>query len=172
MIQKIILSVSLFLSAFSFADSIEGIWQANKKKGGKQGCLVQIYKHESMYYGQIIATYDDLEAGVKETIDKPIEKAPGIVDDPYYCGINMVWVDSSYEGHIVDPEAGEIYRASLRRDGEGLVLKGKFGPFFSNRPWPKAPEAALKKAFPKGLPDSSKFDHKIPTEINGKIYLK
>ncbi len=145
---------------------LEGVWEANKEKGGKEGSLVLIYPHENMYYGQIIATYDDLSQGVKETInDKNLQIAPGVVGDQPYCGINMVWVDNStYEGYIVDPEQGKKYHASMKVEDGVLILRGKFGPFFSDRPWPKAPDDVLSKAFPNGLPDPSapNFNTKLP----------
>jgi uncharacterized protein (DUF2147 family) len=166
MMKNFLLSVFAFLTVSVFAEPIEGIWLANKEKNGKQGCFVMVYENNDKFYGRIIATYDDLDQGLNETINDPKERAPGVEGNPFYCGLDMVWVDNSagstYEGHVVDPEAGKIYRASLRRDGNNLILRGKFGPFFSNRPWPKAPESVLTKIFPKGLPDSSKFVPKIP----------
>ncbi len=57
----------------------------------KPRSLVAVYKYKDMYYGRMLATYDE-NGNINDTI---IEK------------------DAKYEGYIVDPEKGKVYDAEL-----------------------------------------------------------
>lgn len=153
-----------FLLTSLNAEGIEGYWKSLNDETGKTECVVAIYKYHDKYYGRIVATYDK-EGVMKETWENPKERAPGILGNPYYCGLDLLWdlkySGKSYKGKVVDPQKGKIYRAEVWLDPkENLILRGKLLCFGRNKTWPPALESDFGKGFTK--PDVAKFIPVIP----------
>jgi len=158
---------TLFLCLVSLslmAEDIIGFWKSVDENSGKNRCMVAVYENKGIRYGRIIGTYDD-NGHIKDSIYKPKERAPGIVGNPFYCGLDLIWglelygMDL-YKGKIVDPEKGNIYNSELWIQGDNLVVRGKLLFFGRSQEWVPATDADFSKTFKK--PDVSKFVPSIP----------
>ncbi len=104
-----------------------------------------------------------------DTIYHPKDRAPGIVGNPYYSGLDIVWTtkanqNSKYKGYVVDPTKGKKYTAKLWKDGDNVILRGEVLIFGKNVTWPPFLEANFTKDFPK--PDLSTFIPIIPKTLH------
>jgi uncharacterized protein (DUF2147 family) len=152
----------LALCCTAFAQDITGFWKTINKKTGKPQCVIAIYEHENTYYGRIVGTFDS-KGYMNETINSPQERAPGIIGNPYYCGIDLIWGlnkrGSKYKGRIINPKKGDIYRAEVWVEDGNLVVRGKLLCFGRNEVW----LPATSEDFPADFkPDVSKFIPVIP----------
>jgi uncharacterized protein (DUF2147 family) len=150
-------------------EGITGLWYSTDEKSSQIRCLVAIYPYQGSFYGRMLVTYDD-NGNVTDTILEQKDKAPGIVGNPPYCGLDFIYNvkeeetdndgNPKYKGKIVDPEKGKEYNVELWRDGEDLIVRGELWIFGKNIRWLPAP----KKALPKGFSYSQikKFTPKIP----------
>lgn len=142
--------VFLVYSSVIFGGSIQGFWKKLHDETGKPQCIFAIYEYKNVCYGRIIVTYDD-EGKLSGTIYKPKERAPGVVGNPYYCGLDMIWdlqnLGSKYKGRILDPQEGEDYKVELWTEGDSLKVRGKLGVFFRTYTW----FAATEEDFPQGF---------------------
>jgi uncharacterized protein (DUF2147 family) len=141
---------------------IDGFWSTVNEETKKPQAIVAIYKYKDMHYGRMIGTYQRGTGKIFDTLYHPIERAPGIVGEPYYSGLDFIYNlkqdGEHYKGRIVDPEEGNIYRAELWRDKGNLIVRGKLLFFGRNQTW--IPFSQFSEEFPK--PDVTKFIPKIP----------
>lgn len=114
----------------------------------------------------MIGSYNE-DGVMNDTIYKPVDRAPGIVGNPYYSGMELVYNlhqeeddDSKYKGHIVDPEEGKVYKCEVWRDGDNLIVRGEVWVFGRNEVWPRAKPSDFPPNFK--LPDTKKFVPVIP----------
>ncbi len=153
-------------AASAVAQDIGGFWKSFDEDTGMPQCVIGVYEYEGMYYARIIGSFDD-EGKMFDTIYHPKERAPGIVGNPYYSGLDLVYFLSDsgniFKGKVVDPKKGNVYNAEVWVDNGNLVLRGKLFIFGRSKIW--AP--AVADDFPKGfkMPDMKKFVPKIP-EVN------
>jgi uncharacterized protein (DUF2147 family) len=161
----------LSCSTNSGPQDITGLWKSRDQNSDKPRALVAIYKYKNVYYGRMLATYDD-EGKIKDTILKKKEKALGVVGNPPYCGMDFVynvkkeadWKKSKkFKGKIIDPEKGKVYNAKLWRDGDDLIVRGEIWIFGKNIPWHKASEQDLPKGF--SMSDIKDFVPVIPKTL-------
>jgi uncharacterized protein (DUF2147 family) len=133
-------------------DGIIGLWKSTDEHSDQPRALVAIYEYQGQYYGRMLGTYDD-NGNFKDTILEKKERAPGVVGNPPYCGMDFVFNvtkdddDEKYEGKIIDPEQGKVYDAELWRDGDDLIVRGKIWIFGKNITWFGATEKDLPKGF-------------------------
>lgn len=169
--EKILLSILFILTFFSglFAESIGGFWKSIDEESGKARSLVAVYEYEGKYYGRIIGTFDDNGNKIDETIYSPKSRAPGVVGDPYYCGLDFIWdlkpKGYKYKGKIMDPREGKVYTAELWVADDKLIVRGELFIFGRNQTWLLAEDRDYPKGFK--LPDVSTFVPVIP-EIKQK----
>lgn len=151
---------------------IRGLWKSRDQHSDRPRSLVAIYKYQDMYYGRMLATYDDA-GNFNDTILEKKDKAPGVVGNPPYCGMDFVYhvkIEESsdekdektpkYKGKIIDPEKGKVYDAELWLDGENLIVRGEIWIFGKNIPWHKATQEDLPKGF--SMSEIKKFVPEIP----------
>lgn len=161
-------ALALFLTLFSqiilAAEDISGFWKSIDDKTGKPQIIVGIYPYQGKYYGRIIATYAP-NGEIKDTMHEPRDRAPGVIGEPFYSGLDFIWGlqpsgNKYVNGKIMDPEKGKIYDAEVWRQGDNLIVRGKILFFGRNQAWPKAKESDFPSNFQK--PDLSSFTPKIP----------
>ena len=148
-------------------NAITGLWKSRDQHSDKPQALVAIYEYQGEYYGRMLATYDD-NGNIKDTILEKKEKAPGVVGNPPYCGMDFIYnlkkedddAEIEYEGKILDPEKGEVYDAELWREGANLIVRGKVWIFGKNITWTPATEKDLPKGF--SMSDIKDFVPEIP----------
>lgn len=155
---KIFLSFFLFLNSLSAANDIQGFWKTFNEEGVAQS-MVAIYKYRGIGYGRIVATFDKSTGKIKESIDHPSSRAPGLVGEPYYCGLDIIWDleegSWTYKGKIMDPEHGRVYRAELWTEMGDLIVRGKLAMFGRNQKWYPVTSNDLTPGFQ--LPDPKMF---------------
>jgi hypothetical protein len=149
----------------AFAEDIKGFWKS-LDDSGKPDCMIAIYEHENVRYGRIIGTYAD--GVMNDTIYHPVGRAEGVVGDPYFAGLDLLWNlvpnDDSYKGKVIDPQKGGVYDARLWVEDGKLILRGQMTLLFitvgRNKEW----FPVVSSDFPKGfiVPDTSKFIPVIP----------
>lgn len=163
--KTVLLSVvyMLIFSSVLVAKDITGFWRSVNEKNGVTRCIVAIYEYQGLHYGRIIGTCD-ANGEVKDSIYAPEGRAPGIVGNPFFSGLDLVWnlnrSGSKYKGKIVDPEKGKIYDAKLWVKNGNLIIRGEFLFFGRNVTWLPARESDFSPKFKK--PDVSKFIPVIP----------
>lgn len=158
------ITLFLFFCLSLAADNLSGFWTTFNPKKEKAGAIVAIYLYEDQYYGRIIGTYNE-EGVLDDTIYHPKSRAPGVIGNPYYSGLDMVWTtqemaNGKYKGYVIDPKKGKKYSAKLWRSNEKLILRGEVFVFGKNVYWYPFSETLFTKEFPK--PDVSSFVPKIP----------
>lgn len=143
---------------------IAGFWKTINEKTLRPECVIAIYLYQDQYFGRIILTYDE-NGSVHDSIYHPKKRALGIVDNPYYSGMDILWglkhKGNLYkEGSIADPEKGRIYGAEAWIDSGKLILRGKWFLFWRNQAWPPAADSDFPEGFEK--PDLSTLIPVIP----------
>lgn len=150
-------------------EGIIGLWKSRDQKSDKPRSLVAVYKYQDMYYGRMLATYDE-EGNINDTILEQKDRAPGVVGNPPYCGMDFVYnvkkresgdeENPKYKGKIIDPKRGKIYKVELWRDGDDLIVRGELWIFGKNIPWHKASKEDLPKGF--SMKDIKTFVPEVP----------
>ena len=164
--KKLLLQLFLlsFTSVIFAAQSAVGFWETINEDTHKPQSIIAIYKYQNMYYGRIIATFGT-NGKIKESIYDPQGRAPGVVGNPYYCGLDIIYNLSlqgkNYAGgKIMDPEQGKIYKVLMWLEGGNLVVRGKLLMFGRNQTWIPAKDADFPKGFKK--PDLTTMVPNIP----------
>lgn len=146
---------------------IVGFWKTVNEKTMKPESVIAIYQYHGQYFGRIMLTYDN-DGAVQDTIYQPKKRASGVVGNPYYVGMDIIWGlkkegDKYKDGSILDPEKGYIYGAEAWKQGEKLIVRGKLLMFGRNQTWPPAEESDFPEGFRK--PDLTALTPLIPKTI-------
>jgi uncharacterized protein (DUF2147 family) len=154
----------LLLSSAFAAEVITGFWKTVDEDTDKPQSIIAVYEYQGKYYGRLIGSYDD-DGKMRDTIYTPQSRAPGVVGNPYYCGMDILWNledqgDGSYEGRIIDPREGNVYKAVVKARNGDLIVRGKVWMFGKSITWPAATTADFPKGFKK--PDTAKFVPVVP----------
>lgn len=121
------------------AQDIVGFWKTIDENSGQARSIVAIYEYRGKYYGRIMGSYDE-NGKIDDSIYKPIERAPGVVGNPFYSGLDIIWDLYSkggkfIGGEILDPEKGKVYGAEMWLKNGNLVVRGKILFFGRNQTW-------------------------------------
>lgn len=177
--KKLITFYMLYLCLFSLCHAaqnepaqndpkdIVGFWKTMNEKTKKPESVIAIYPYNGQLFGRIILTYFE-DGTIQDTIYNPKKRAPGVVGNPYYVGMDIIWdlkpVGNKYkDGSILDPEKGNVYGAEAWKKDEDLIVRGKLLMFGRNQTWPRANDADFPQDFKK--PDISAFVPVIPKTI-------
>jgi uncharacterized protein (DUF2147 family) len=158
------LLIMLSMSHALIAQDIVGFWKTINDKTDKPESIVGIYSYQGKYYGRLLATYNE-KGQIEDSIYEPKDRAPGVVGNPYYSGLDIIWdlekdADKYTNGKILDPKKGKIYEAEAwLKDGK-LIVRGEILFFGVNQTWPAATDADFPQGFKK--PDLKKMVPKIP----------
>ena len=157
------LFLALFFTPGFSAEDIDGFWKT-VNEDGKAQCILGIYEYEDIRYGRIIATFDDDGNKIEDSIYNPKKRAPGVVGDPYYCGLDIIWdlvpKGDRYKGKILDPQKGNIYNSELWIDDGDLIVRGKLLFFGRNYRWYEVTKEDLPEGFK--MPNLNEFVPVIP----------
>lgn len=163
--KKLLLCLFVILGVNLSAQDIIGFWKTINDKTGKPESIVGVYLYQGKYYGRLLATYNQ-DGTFGDTIYNPKDHAPGVVGNPYYSGLDIIWnlekEDGKYtNGKILDPEKGKVYNAEAWLKNGNLVVRGEILFFGENETWPPAKEPDFPPGFKK--PDLNAMVPKIPT---------
>lgn len=147
-----------------FAADITGFWKTIDEKTGLLQSIVAIYPYEGKYFGRLIVTFDET-GKIEDTIYNPTSRAPGVVGNPFYAGLDIMWDlkpdgEKFNDGEILDPEHGRLYGAEVWRKGDKLIVRGKVLFLGRNQTWPPAGDADFPAGFKK--PDLAAMVPVIP----------
>lgn len=165
LMKKALLFLLLSRALFS-AEDIGGFWKTINEKDGKAQAIIAVYEYEGLYYGRIIGSFD-ANGDMDDNIYKPLKRAPGVVGNPFYSGLDIIWYledsGSKFKGKILDPEHGDVYKSELWIDNGNLVVRGKLFIFGRSQEW----LPAVNSDFPKGfkMPNLKTLVPSIP-EVN------
>lgn len=139
--------------ATASASNICGFWQTIDPKTHLPTSVIAVYPYQGKIYGKIVANYD-ARGVLDETIYSPRSRAPGIQGQPYYCGLDIIWVAPSggrepAKGHVVDPRSGKVYTAKLWVEKGNLILRGELMMFGKNEVLTPFPEQNFNRVFEK-----------------------
>jgi uncharacterized protein (DUF2147 family) len=161
-IIQILFSLLLVTKSVFAADNIQGFWKTVSEEGVTQS-IICVYEYDGLCYGRIIATYGD-NGTIDDSIYKPVKRAPGVVGNPFYSGLDIIWDLENgkwvYKGRILDPERGKIYKSELWTEGNNLIVRGKLLMFGRSQTWYPVLKEDLPKDFK--LPDPKTFIPVIP----------
>lgn len=138
MIRILTLSLWLLSSVCFGQQSILGKWKTIDDNNGKEKSIIEIFERGGKVFGKIIRIFP--EQG--EDPDPICNKCPE--DDSRYrkkiVGMeiiqNMQWSGKELtDGDILDPEVGKIYRCKLWIEGNDLMVRGYWGPFYRTQTW-------------------------------------
>lgn len=144
----------LFLFSTCVAsEDISGFWKTVNEKTHRAESIVAVYEYQGKYYGRIILTFNE-QGQVQDTIYKASVRAPGVIGNPYYAGLDIIWDLKPHgkrftDGEILDPEHGKVYGAELWTQGDNLIVRGKLLIFGRNQTWPKALDSDFPSDFVK-----------------------
>lgn len=163
--KKLLCFLAICFQLFA-ADDIGGFWKNMNDETGVIQCVVAIYPYEGKYYGRIISTYN-AEGKMKDSLYHLKEPAPGVLGNPPYCGLDLLWdlEDSGavYKGKIIDPQKGNVYNSEVWTDVDNLIIRGKLLFFGRSTTWYPVSKDDFPDKFK--MPDVSTFVPKIP-EVN------
>ncbi len=161
--RSIWIALTFFSTALFSAESIEGFWKTVNEETGEAQCIVAVYKYEGLYYGKIIGTFGE-DGKMDDSIYKPVKRAPGLAEKPFYSGLDIIWYladrGSRFKGKILDPEHGKVYNSELWIDNGNLVVRGKLLMFGRSQTWLPATKADFPKDFK--MPDLKKLTPAVP----------
>jgi uncharacterized protein (DUF2147 family) len=133
--------IILLIATSSFAQtSVLGKWTTIDDNSGEPRSVVELMEKGSNVFGKIVKLYT--KPG--EDTDPVCDKCPK--EDARYnkkvIGLeliqNMKWSGKELTaGSILDPESGKVYRCSIWLEGDNLMVRGYWGPFFRTQTWKK-----------------------------------
>lgn len=122
------------------SQSVVGKWRTIDDETGEPKSIVEIFQKDGQVYGKIIRLFRKPTEDQDPICDK-CEKD----DDRYNKKIigmeiltNMKKDGDEYAGGtILDPKVGKVYRCRIWLEGEKLMVRGYWGPFFRTQTWAK-----------------------------------
>lgn len=120
---------------------VTGKWKTIDDETGDQKSIVEIFERDGKLYGRITKLFRKPGEDQDPVCDK-CEK-----EDPRYgkkiIGMEIIRgltaSDGEYSGgDILDPNNGKVYRCRIWREGEDLMVRGYWGPFYRTQTWLKA----------------------------------
>lgn len=148
-----------FLGMLLEAQDIKGVWQ-KLDDYGKPQIIVAIYEYLGKFHGRIVGSFDE-KGNIKETLEKPLDKATALKGMPFYTGLDLIWnlkkEGSEYTGgKIIDPTKGNAYSATAWLENDKLIVRGHLLFFGKNLHFTRLTNVSFKN------PDPSTFILKIP----------
>lgn len=131
--KKILCSLLFSFTVTVFAaaqDSAAGIWQTYDDKTHEPNGRVQIYEEDGIYYGKILGSADPHD----KSPETYCQKCPTEFKDKPVRNLRFMWGftqnrDKYTGGHILDPNTGHVYNASMQlvNEGQQLNMRGYMG---------------------------------------------
>jgi uncharacterized protein (DUF2147 family) len=118
---------------------ITGKWKTIDDDSGKEKSVVEIFERDSKLFGKVVKILDD-----HRDPDPVCDECP--TDDPRYkkkiIGMEILRDlqrdgDAYTDGDILDPEVGKVYRCKIWLEGDDLMVRGFWGPFYRTQTWKK-----------------------------------
>lgn len=127
------------LTAFAAEKTAAGLWLTFDDKTHEPNGKVRIYEEGGIYYGKIAGSADP-----NDKSNKLCQNCPDEFKDKPVKDLRFMWGferegDKYTRGHILDPNTGHVYNASMQLADEGnqLNMRGYLGIslFGSTQKW-------------------------------------
>jgi uncharacterized protein (DUF2147 family) len=136
--KRLLILIFIVVAANAVAQkTVVGKWKTIDDNTGEAKSIIEIFERGGKVYGKVVQILDPTAKP-----DPVCDKCPD--DDPRFkkkiIGMEiiqgLVKDGAEYsEGTILDPEPGKIYRCKLWLDGEDLMVRGYWGPFYRTQTW-------------------------------------
>ena len=161
--KKAILITFILFSNTLMAESIVGLWKSINRDTGRQESVVAVYEYQGKYYGRILGTFGR-DGKMDATIDNPKKRAPRVIGNPYYCGLDIIYgvrkVGKIFKGTVLDPKKGETHDVDFYVKNGNFIIRGTFLFFSGTATWVPADLSEFPKGFE--MPDVKDFVPVIP----------
>lgn len=134
-VGRVLSDKSSVSSDIAIQPDVCGVWlMRDKSNNNSPQSIVCFYKNKSdgLFYGKMIAIFDDNSPKIIDTIQKPIERSKGIEGAPFLCGLDFLFrfapsSNNRLLGHVIDPDNGSIFRCEVWYDQQksSLVVRGE-----------------------------------------------
>jgi len=146
-------------------DAAVGFWKTVDSQKGFTTSVIAVYTVDDLLYGRIIISNDEKTGELIETFYNLGQRISKLKSNPYLLGVNLFWglhrgTDRWTGGRVLDPRTGNTYSCQIWVDSNGLVLRGKVGPFGLNNRFYPTQDADFPPGFIK--PDLSQMQPCIP----------
>lgn len=117
--------------------NIVGFWKTVDNKHHFTTSIIVTYMHQNKLYGRVIVSFDEENGEFIESYMNPsqiahkVEGQPLLLDLDIFYGLSFDG-ETYTKGRILDPRSGKTYKGEAWTTPEGLVLRGKVGPFGMN----------------------------------------
>jgi uncharacterized protein (DUF2147 family) len=136
--KRLIILFFIVVAANAVAQkTVVGKWKTIDDNTGEAKSIIEIFERGGKLYGKVVQILDPTAKP-----DPVCDKCPA--DDPRFkkkiIGMEIIQGlvkdgDEYSEGTILDPEPGKIYRCKLWLEGEDLMVRGYWGPFYRTQTW-------------------------------------
>lgn len=126
--KSIFMGLLLFVTMSAFGENFIGLWTTIDDETHEKKSVVQIYKHENMYFGRVVHLYNNPTATAK------------IPSSPKILGLDIIWNMTPKKGKlqggkILDPKKGSVYSCEIWREEENLIVHSKIAFLGRNQKW-------------------------------------
>lgn len=162
----LIIILFMMYSIFSIGEkNIIGFWKSIDDTKGFTTSIIVTYLYQDMLYGRVIVSFDEETGNYIECYQSPSKIAYKVDKNPLLLDID-IFFDLTFDGekyiggYVIDPRSGKTYHAEVWTTKDGLIIRGKFGPFGMKNLFLSASE----KDFPSNveIPNISIFSPYIP----------
>ena len=157
---------------FGAENPIAGFWVIPDSDTGKPESVAYFYMQNGVFAARMVLIYDESTGKIDETYLAPKEKAKGIANHPYICGMDFIWGLKSesagkYLGQVIDPDSGKVYRCEVWYDNSAkkLAVRGEWLIFGQTNLWLPISADKLPKDLVAGV---SKFIQTSPITGQGQ----
>ncbi|MEQ8244018.1 DUF2147 domain-containing protein [Fulvivirga sp.] len=139
-IKALLLIFFIACSYSSQAQDIVGKWKTIDDETGEAKSVVEIYKKDGLYYGQIVKLFRNKNEDPDPICDKCPES-----DERYnqkIIGMEIIRglskSDNEYTGGtVLKPDEGKIYKCKIWVEDNKLMIRGYWGIFYRTQEWLK-----------------------------------
>jgi uncharacterized protein (DUF2147 family) len=131
----------LLVAHIAFSQTpVVGQWRTVDDNSGEVKAIVELFAANGKVNGKIVRIFN------KEHPD-PVCDACAEDDDRHnkkIVGMEIIrglvpGNDGYSDGDILDPENGRVYRCRVWVEGDNLMVRGYWGPFYRTQVWRKSP---------------------------------
>jgi uncharacterized protein (DUF2147 family) len=137
--MRLLLFLLPFITTFGLAQTtIVGKWKTIDDNSGEEKSVVEIFDRGGKIYGKVVKIFpkpgDDPDPVCDECPEDDARYKKKVIGMEIIK--DMIKAGTEYsEGSILDPEEGKIYRCKLWVEGNELMVRGYWGPFFRTQTW-------------------------------------
>ncbi len=138
-----IIGFSLFLAVFIHVDgysqnTVIGKWKTIDDETSQPKSIVEITEKDGKVYGKIIKLFrgpgEDPDPVCDKCSQDDARHNKKVIGMEIIKGLSKDNADYS-GGTILDPADGRVYRCKIWLNGDNLMVRGYWGPFFRTQTW-------------------------------------